>query len=158
MKMVLQKKVLSMHHSIKRFLCKRCWSVLLPGLTATIRTKRRREKHIVLTCLQCKAVRRFMTKQGYELWCDSAQSKLPSTSVEDQHPLEARSNSNPLRQAGGENKKDHSKVDASQVNTLDVDVKLTLNDICSKVDERLGDDVHVITSRFDEQDKTAIRK
>ncbi len=81
--------------SIKRMLCRSCDTVLVPGVTCTQRTRRtlphrchcmsrsvclsviaswytpstaRREKHVVLRCLTCGSVKRFLTRPNYQLW------------------------------------------------------------------------------------------
>ncbi|CAH1274103.1 RPP21 [Branchiostoma lanceolatum] len=56
--------------SVKRTICKRCDSLLIPGVTATVRIRAKREKHVVVTCLECRMVRRFLARKDYQLWTE----------------------------------------------------------------------------------------
>jgi ribonuclease P protein subunit RPR2 len=46
----------------KRSLCKKCNTLLVPGKTSRIRTKPKRESHIVVTCLNCGSPTRIPIK------------------------------------------------------------------------------------------------
>ncbi|WEU40801.1 MAG: ribonuclease P protein component 4 [Candidatus Odinarchaeum yellowstonii] len=46
----------------KRVICKKCGELLIPGRTARVRVKSKRQKHIVQTCLKCGYMRRFIIK------------------------------------------------------------------------------------------------
>lgn len=48
--------------SVKRWACKRCASLLLPGAGARVRIAPRRERHVVVSCGTCGAVRRYMAR------------------------------------------------------------------------------------------------
>ena len=37
----------------RRQICKHCKSYILPGINCRIRTKQRREPHLIITCLNC---------------------------------------------------------------------------------------------------------
>ncbi|KAI8494968.1 Ribonuclease P protein subunit p21 [Branchiostoma belcheri] len=63
--------------SVKRTICKRCDSLLIPGVTATVRIRAKREKHVVVTCLECRMVRRFLARKDYQLWTDLPTSLVP---------------------------------------------------------------------------------
>ncbi|EGD75080.1 hypothetical protein PTSG_06736 [Salpingoeca rosetta] len=56
---IAQKKVLRLHKSMKRSICKKCSTLLRPGVTARVRTAPRREKHVIVTCLYCGNMKRF---------------------------------------------------------------------------------------------------
>jgi len=43
---------------LKRKYCKKCGIFWVPGRTVRVRTKKK-EKHIVFTCLECGAIRRY---------------------------------------------------------------------------------------------------
>ncbi|XP_035694732.1 ribonuclease P protein subunit p21-like [Branchiostoma floridae] len=66
--------------SVKRTICKRCDSLLIPGVTATVRIRAKREKHVVVTCLECRMVRRFLARKDYQLW-----TELPTSLASQQH-------------------------------------------------------------------------
>lgn len=48
--------------SVKRWACKRCAALLLPGAGARVRIAPRRERHVVVGCGTCGAVRRYMAR------------------------------------------------------------------------------------------------
>ena len=72
--------------TIKRTICKSCDTLLLPGITATHRMRgtllfsrnarlislfsASREKHLVVRCLTCGEVKRFLAREGYKLWSE----------------------------------------------------------------------------------------
>jgi len=74
---IAQKNVIRLDPSIKRTLCKRCHSLQLPGVTSTVRIqqKRRRSQRIV-TCLQCKSMKRFPINPAHQLWGDNPEAWL----------------------------------------------------------------------------------
>ena len=51
---------------IRRGYCRRCKIPLIPGLTARyrVRSRGRRGSHVVVTCLMCGWMRRYMIKLG----------------------------------------------------------------------------------------------
>lgn len=57
-----------MEQDLKRTLCKSCQTPLVPGETARVRLESRPVKAVKWTCLICKSIRRFPTKEGYRLW------------------------------------------------------------------------------------------
>lgn len=56
---------------VKRRICKRCELLLIPGYTCTVRHRSKREKHAVVTCVECATVKRFLSRANYQLWCDN---------------------------------------------------------------------------------------
>ncbi|NHJ12074.1 MAG: ribonuclease P [Candidatus Thorarchaeota archaeon] len=56
---VAQKARVKIPLRIKRQICKKCGRVLIPGGNCRIRVRNNRERHVVVTCLECGAVRRF---------------------------------------------------------------------------------------------------
>ncbi len=44
----------------KRLICKKCGELLIPGRTARVRVKSKRQKHIVQTCLNCGYMKRII--------------------------------------------------------------------------------------------------
>ncbi|CAB4015372.1 ribonuclease P subunit p21-like [Paramuricea clavata] len=76
MKSIGQKLLCKMDPSIKRTICKYCHSILVPGLTSTIRVKAKRERHLVVTCLDCGTLKRFNTCKNYQLWSEQQQAEM----------------------------------------------------------------------------------
>ena len=76
MKSIRQKLLCKMEPSIKRTICKYCHSVLIPGLTSTVRVKGKRERHLVVRCLDCGTLKRFNTQKDYQLWGEQEQDKI----------------------------------------------------------------------------------
>lgn len=70
MKAVAEKVVFKLDPSIKRTTCKHCHALLIPGVTARVRVRRKRERHIVVTCLDCRTVRRYLCRPDYVLWSE----------------------------------------------------------------------------------------
>ncbi len=53
--------------SVKRHICKNCYSLLLPGVgdtTAKHRLNPKRQSHLVVTCGHCASVRRFVNHES----------------------------------------------------------------------------------------------
>lgn len=44
-------------------ICRKCRKYLLPGITASIRIRSRRETHIVVKCLRCGYIRRYVIRK-----------------------------------------------------------------------------------------------
>lgn len=62
--------------SIKRTLCKKCSTLLWPGITCTERLRGGKgKKRQTITCLVCGTIKRFPTKRGYQLWYDSIEAR-----------------------------------------------------------------------------------
>ncbi|GAB1600803.1 ribonuclease P protein subunit p21-like [Argonauta hians] len=82
LKTIAQRQVLRLDPHLKRTICKKCFSLLVPGLTAKIRSRGSREKHSVVTCLECGMVKRFLWRPDHQLWIDNpaAWLKMPSDS------------------------------------------------------------------------------
>lgn len=85
LKAIAKRQVLRLDPHLRRTLCKRCYSLLVPGVSATVRCQKNREKHTVVTCLDCGLVKRFLWRPNHQLWQDnpaswlSPQSKAPAT-------------------------------------------------------------------------------
>lgn len=47
----------------KIFICRGCKKLMVPGLNCRVRVQRRRNPHVVLTCLMCGHVKRFNYKK-----------------------------------------------------------------------------------------------
>jgi len=60
---ILSKARVTMRGEWNYRFCRKCNTILIPGVTARIRIRARRTSHIVLTCLICKNKRRFILKK-----------------------------------------------------------------------------------------------
>jgi len=56
---IAQRTRVRIPRSYKRFLCKSCMAFIYPGTTARVRINQRRSPHLTVTCLRCKAIRRY---------------------------------------------------------------------------------------------------
>lgn len=62
--------------SLKREMCKGCGVYLVYGVNAKVRHKSKRQKHLVITCLTCYTIKRFVTNPKYKLWTDQPQARV----------------------------------------------------------------------------------
>ncbi|XP_047366719.1 ribonuclease P protein subunit p21 [Vespa velutina] len=69
-----KKSVLRIEPNIKRTICKRCQSPLIPGETARVRLCSKHMKGIKWTCLVCLNSKKYPTKRGYKLWIDQPEA------------------------------------------------------------------------------------
>lgn len=74
MRTLAKKNVLRLHPHLKRTLCKRCDLLLIPGITSKVRTHGKKDNHIVIECLHCEALKRFVCKEGHVLWHDKPEN------------------------------------------------------------------------------------
>lgn len=70
MKEIAKKLVYKLDPNIKRTTCKHCHALLVPGITAKVRIRRKRERHLVVTCLGCNTLRRYLCRPGHVLWSE----------------------------------------------------------------------------------------
>ncbi|KAM9321655.1 ribonuclease P protein subunit p21-like [Gastrophryne carolinensis] len=94
-KMISKRLVLRQDPSIKRTICKRCSSLLLPGITCTVRQRKRRgQRRTVVRCLSCGLTKHFLSDPNHKLWCDQPEALLenqpkpdlcPGSSLQDQN-------------------------------------------------------------------------
>lgn len=77
-KTIARRLVLRQDPSVKRTVCKKCCSLLIPGLTATTRQKKKKRKarFTVTTCLYCGEKKTFLNNPDYVLWCDRPEAQL----------------------------------------------------------------------------------
>lgn len=54
------KKSIKLSPEMKYFYCKKCELMLVPGESARVRTKSKRNKHVVVTCLNCNTFKRYV--------------------------------------------------------------------------------------------------
>ncbi|XP_053286137.1 ribonuclease P protein subunit p21 isoform X1 [Pleuronectes platessa] len=64
--------------SVKRTICKKCFSLLIPGVTATTRQQRKKRKtrFTVVTCLSCGQSKKFLNNPDYCLWVDNPKAQM----------------------------------------------------------------------------------
>ncbi|XP_061634819.1 ribonuclease P protein subunit p21 [Phyllopteryx taeniolatus] len=75
---IARRLVLRQDPSVKRTICKKCCSLLIPGLTATTRQQRKRGKKsrfTVLRCLSCKQSKTLLNDPDYCLWQDRPEAQ-----------------------------------------------------------------------------------
>ncbi|KAG8127806.1 putative Ribonuclease P protein, partial [Naja naja] len=82
---ISRRLVLRQDPSVKRTICKSCFSLLIPGVSSTVRQrKRRHQRRTVVQCLNCGLSKRFPSKPDYKLW-----SEQPEALLENQAPAGA---------------------------------------------------------------------
>ncbi|CAG8482597.1 12845_t:CDS:2 [Dentiscutata heterogama] len=74
MKSIGTKQVLRIDPSIKRTLCKKCESVLIPGVTSRIRIKSKPEPQLQVMCTQCGTTRGYPARKGYQLFSEKSEN------------------------------------------------------------------------------------
>lgn len=70
LKTITRRLCLHLHPDIKRNMCKRCCVLLIPSVTSIVRTRTKRQKHSVVTCLECGTPRRYIYKTAKIPWID----------------------------------------------------------------------------------------
>ncbi|XP_031724172.1 ribonuclease P protein subunit p21 [Anarrhichthys ocellatus] len=80
-KTIARRLVLRQDPSVKRTLCKKCCSLLVPGVTASTRQRRknRKARFTVVRCLSCEQSKTLLNDPDHCLWVDrpEAQQKQP---------------------------------------------------------------------------------
>ncbi|KAM9480367.1 ribonuclease P protein subunit p21-like [Salvelinus alpinus] len=85
-KTIAKRLVLRQDPAVKRALCKKCCSLLVPGVTATARQRRikYRNRMTVLQCLSCGQSKRFLNNPEHRLWVDQPEAQLENQSQPEQ--------------------------------------------------------------------------
>ncbi|XP_062978329.1 ribonuclease P protein subunit p21 [Elgaria multicarinata webbii] len=79
---ISRRLVLRQDPSVKRTVCKSCFSLLVPGVSSTVRQrKRRNQRWTAVRCLNCGLTKRFLSDPDYKLW-----SEQPEALLENQTP------------------------------------------------------------------------
>jgi len=47
----------------RRWICKKCKTLLLPGVNCRVRIRQRRTTHIAVTCLECGHIKRYIIRK-----------------------------------------------------------------------------------------------
>jgi len=71
MSVIAKRSVLRMHPEIKQTFCKKCLMLLVPGITAQVRHKSKRQKCVTVRCLDCDTIKRFPSNKDYKLWTET---------------------------------------------------------------------------------------
>lgn len=66
--------VLRIAPALKRCLCKGCGTSLVYGVNARVRHRSRRQKHLVVTCLTCHTIKRFVNDPKHKLWFEQEEA------------------------------------------------------------------------------------
>ncbi|XP_061681868.1 ribonuclease P protein subunit p21 [Syngnathoides biaculeatus] len=75
---IAKRLVLRQDPSVKRTICKKCCSLLIPGVTTTTRQQRKRGKKSCFTvqrCLCCKRSKKLLNDPDYCLWQDRPEAQ-----------------------------------------------------------------------------------
>ncbi|XP_048345629.1 ribonuclease P protein subunit p21-like [Sphaerodactylus townsendi] len=79
---ISRRLVLRQDPSVKRTICKSCFSLLVPGVSSTVRQrKRRNQRWTVVRCLNCGLTKRFLSNPDYKLWSEQPESLLENQMV-----------------------------------------------------------------------------
>ncbi|XP_068174537.1 ribonuclease P protein subunit p21 [Antennarius striatus] len=75
---IAKRLVLRQDPSVKRTLCKKCSSLLIPGVTATARQRRKKGKtrFTVVSCLSCGQSKTLLNNPDYCLWVDQPEAQM----------------------------------------------------------------------------------
>ncbi|XP_042311006.1 ribonuclease P protein subunit p21 [Sceloporus undulatus] len=74
---ISRRLVLRQDPSVKRTICKSCFSLLVPGVSSTVRQrKRRNQRWTSVQCLNCGLTKRFLSNPNYKLWSEQPEALL----------------------------------------------------------------------------------
>ncbi|XP_032381974.1 ribonuclease P protein subunit p21 [Etheostoma spectabile] len=85
---IARRLVLRQDPSVKRSLCKKCCSLLIPGVTASTRQRRKnsRTRFTVVRCLSCGQSKTFLNDPDHRLWVDQPEAQLEQQKQPDPGP------------------------------------------------------------------------
>ncbi|XP_060615366.2 ribonuclease P protein subunit p21 [Anolis sagrei] len=79
---ISRRLVLRQDPSVKRTICKSCFSLLVPGVSATVRQrKRRNQRWTAVQCLKCGLTKRFLSNPNYKLWSEQPEALLENQAL-----------------------------------------------------------------------------
>uniref|UniRef100_A0A8C8RJH5 Ribonuclease P/MRP subunit p21 n=1 Tax=Pelusios castaneus TaxID=367368 RepID=A0A8C8RJH5_9SAUR len=82
---ISRRLVLRQDPSVKRTICKSCSSLLVPGVSSTVRQRKRRgQRWTVVRCLRCGQAKRFLSNPAYKLWAEQPEALLQNQPQADQ--------------------------------------------------------------------------
>ncbi|XP_036970835.1 ribonuclease P protein subunit p21 [Acanthopagrus latus] len=98
-KTIARRLVLRQDPSVKRTLCKKCCSLLIPGVTATTRQRRKKNKtrFTVMRCLSCGQSKTLLNNPDYSLWVDRPEAQME----QQKQPDPSRKNQPKDKKCGG---------------------------------------------------------
>ncbi|KAK2835831.1 hypothetical protein Q5P01_016315 [Channa striata] len=75
---IARRLVLRQDPSVKRTLCKKCCSLLIPGVSATTRQRKKNSqtRFTVTRCLSCGQSKKLLNNPDYCLWVDHPEAQL----------------------------------------------------------------------------------
>lgn len=75
---ICKRLVLRQDPSVKRTICKKCSSLLVPGVTSSVRQRRwsRKRRATVVRCLYCGLSKTFINNPNHKLWCEQMEARL----------------------------------------------------------------------------------
>ncbi|XP_059425380.1 ribonuclease P protein subunit p21-like [Carassius carassius] len=87
-KTISKRLVLRQDPSLKRTICKKCCTLLIPGVTSTVLQKRgpMRQRKTVVRCLSCGLIKQFPNNPKHELWVDQPEAQLENQTSHDAGP------------------------------------------------------------------------
>ncbi|KAL2089590.1 hypothetical protein ACEWY4_014278 [Coilia grayii] len=85
-KTIARRLVLRQDPSVKRSVCQRCCGLLVPGVTGTVRQRKRRGKRsaTVLRCVSCGHTRKLLNNPEHRLWVDQPEAQLENQTQPDE--------------------------------------------------------------------------
>uniref|UniRef100_A0A8C1AC28 Ribonuclease P 21 subunit n=1 Tax=Cyprinus carpio carpio TaxID=630221 RepID=A0A8C1AC28_CYPCA len=83
-KTISKRLVLRQDPSVKRTICKKCCTLLIPGVTSTVRQKRgpMRQRKTIVRCLSCGVTKQFPNNPKHKLWVDQAEAQLENQTLQ----------------------------------------------------------------------------
>uniref|UniRef100_A0A8D0B6S0 Ribonuclease P/MRP subunit p21 n=1 Tax=Salvator merianae TaxID=96440 RepID=A0A8D0B6S0_SALMN len=74
---ISRRLVLRQDSSVKRTICKSCFSLLIPGVSSTVRQRKcHNQRRTVVRCLNCGLTKRFLSNPNYRLWSEQPEASL----------------------------------------------------------------------------------
>nr|CAG8678068.1 4417_t:CDS:2 [Entrophospora candida] len=83
MKTIGKKQVIRMDPSVKRTLCKKCETLLLPSITSHVRIKSCPEPGLQITCKYCNAKKKFSTHKDLKLDSEKPENIIETATKKD---------------------------------------------------------------------------
>lgn len=68
-----------MDPGMKRTLCKGCHTVLVPGVTATVKLQKKPASRVVWLCKCCSTIKRFNLRKDYKIWVEQTEAVVGQT-------------------------------------------------------------------------------
>ncbi|SAL99313.1 hypothetical protein [Absidia glauca] len=88
MKKIGQRMVLRLDPQLKRTICKRCSTSLIPAMTSTVRIQARPETTTVTKCNICGDEKRWVARPGHELFSDRPEVHYNRSTSDDENEEE----------------------------------------------------------------------